>query len=79
MGMQLREQRYIYTIFVIPKLTYASPAESSSLFLIQQRQLDRGLERACQIFLGEAYTTYENVLITLNLTSLNDSHAKLLR
>ncbi|KAK3877796.1 hypothetical protein Pcinc_017526 [Petrolisthes cinctipes] len=79
LGMQLRELRNIFIMFILPKLTYASPAWSSSLSLTQQRQLERVQKRACRIIMGDRYTTYETALITLDLTSLTDSHTKLLK
>ena len=79
LGMPERELGSIFTTFILPKLTYASPAWSSSLSLTQRRQLERVQKRAVKIILGRSYTTYEEALSTLQLSSLSDHHSHLMR
>lgn len=79
LGMPQRELKSIFTIFILPKLAYASPAWSSSLSLTQQRQLERVQKRACRVILGDSYTTYEEALTTLELTTLSERHLHILR
>ena len=66
--------KVVYTTFILPKLTYASPAWSSSLSLTQQLQLERVQKRACRTILGQTYTHYEDALSTLCLPSLSSRH-----
>ena len=79
LGAPADDLKTIYTAFILPKLTYASPAWSSSLNVTQQRQLERVQKRACRTILGTAYISYQDALTTLNLPSLTDRHHETLR
>ena len=79
LGMPQRELRSIFTIFILPKLTYASPAWSSSLTLTQHRQLEKVQKRAVRIILGESYVSYEEALATLDLSPLSARYEDLMR
>ena len=74
LGAQHQQLRDIYGTFILPKLTYASPAWSPSLNITQQRRLERVQKRACKIILGPAYTSYHQALTALNLTSLAERY-----
>ena len=78
LGTPADELACVYTRFILPKLTYASPAWSSSLTITQHRQLERVQKRACRIILGGQYSGYQDALHTLNLTTLQDRHTHLL-
>ncbi len=71
LGTPLPELSTIYNSFILPKLTYASPAWSSSLNITQKRQLERVQRRACRIMLGADYAGYDDALSTLNMPSLS--------
>ena len=79
LGTPQGELTSIYNIFILPKLTYASPAWSSSINLTQKRKLERVQKRACRIILGSAYTTYTEALDTLGMVTLATRHQDLLR
>ena len=79
LGMPQRELGSIFTTFILPKLTYASPAWSSSLSLTQRKQLERVQKRAVKIILGRSYTTYEEALSTLQLPTLSQHHSHLMQ
>ena len=79
LGAPAEDLKTIYTAFILPKLMYASPAWSSSLGITQQRQLERVQKRACRTILGAAYTTYEDALTTLSLSSITERHHEVLR
>ncbi len=72
LGAPQQQLRDIYSTFILPKLTYASPAWSSSLNITQSVRLERVQKRACRIILGSVYTSYDEALITLDLTSLSE-------
>ena len=71
-GMPTLELISIYKTFILPKLTYASPAWSCSLTDTQLRRLERVQKRALKISLGANYSTYEEALVTANLQKLED-------
>lgn len=79
LGTPERELASVYATFILPKLTYASPAWSSSLNVTQRRQLEQVQKRACRIILGPSYTTYQDALTALALTTLQERHAALLQ
>ena len=79
LGAPSQVLRDIYKCFILPKLTYASPAWSSSLTVTQQRQLEKVQKRACKIILGTSYTTYDEALPILRLSTLQDHHLHLLK
>ena len=60
----------LYKTFILPKLTYASPAWSSSLFIGQENRLERVQKRALKISLGPSYISYEQALEPHNLLPL---------
>ena len=68
------ELKEVYTTFILPKLTYASPAWSSSLTATQSNLLEKVQKRACRIIMGPHYSTYQEALATLHLTSLAEHH-----
>ena len=72
-----RELVNIYSMFMLPKLLYASPAWLSSLSLIQHHQLEQVQKRAVRLILGSQYT-YQEALHTLHLTTLQARHAHFL-
>ena len=78
LGTPVSELASVYSHFILPKLTYASPAWSSSLTATQRSQLERVQKRACRLILGNLYTSYQAALDTLHLTSLADRHSHLL-
>ena len=71
LGAPAAELKGVYNTFILPAVTYASPAWSSSLNTSQMQQLERIQKRACKIILGPAYTTYDDALTTLCLPRLN--------
>ena len=71
LGTPTPELITIYNAFILPKLTYSSPAWSSSLNITQIRQLEKVQERACRIMLGADYSGYTNALTTLKITTLS--------
>ena len=71
-GLPTTELCNIYNLFILPKLTYASPAFSSSLSLTQLRRLERIQKRAAKIIMGPSYNTYVDALSTLDLITLAD-------
>ena len=79
LGTPERELASVYTTFILPKLTYASPAWSSSLNLTQHRQLEQVQKRACKIILGPNYTNYDDALHSLSLITLQRKHKSLLQ
>ena len=70
LGTPPRELASVFSIFILPRLTYASPAWSSSLNATQRKQLERVQKRAVRLILGAEYTTYQEALHALNLTTL---------
>ncbi|MCP4985945.1 MAG: reverse transcriptase family protein [Colwellia sp.] len=72
LGTPGRELCTVYTTFILPTLTYASPVWSSSLTGTQKQQLERVQKRACRIILGPAYEGYSQALSTLTLPLLSD-------
>ena len=78
-GLPSKELINIYKTFILPKLTYASPAWSSSLNLTQKKMLEKVQKRALKISLGTSYTTYEHALTAANLTKLEVYHNLMLR
>lgn len=63
------ELTYIYKTFILPKITYASPAWSSNLTATQKMQLERVQKTAFRTTLGTTYTTYDEALSTLAMPS----------
>ncbi|KAK3889531.1 hypothetical protein Pcinc_006503 [Petrolisthes cinctipes] len=74
LGALHQQLRDIYTTFILPKLTYASPDWSSALNTTQMCWLERVQKRACRIILEPAYTTYQQALIVLNLSSRKERY-----
>lgn len=74
LGALQQQLRDIYTTYILPKLCYASPAWSSALNNTQQCKLERVQKRVCKIILGPEYTTYQQALISLNLSSLKERY-----
>ena len=70
LGVPKPELTNIYKTFILPKLTYASPAWSSSINNTQLKKLDRVQKRAVKIILGTSYNGYEASLSTLGLSTL---------
>ena len=79
LGTPAAELASVYTHFILPKLTYASPAWSSSLTATQRHQLERVQKRACRLILGNQFTNYQAALHTLHLTTLQERHTHLLQ
>ena len=71
LGVPTPELSNIFKTFILPKLTYASPAWSSSLNNTQLHRLERVQKRAAKIILGPSYVGYEAALATLGLTTLS--------
>ena len=67
----------IYTGYVRPILEYCAPVFHSSLTKKQTNDIERIQKRACKIILGFNYSTYENALVTCNITSLKERREKL--
>ena len=78
LGIPASELTTVYNLFILPKLTYASPAWSTSMTSTQRDQLERVQKRACKIILGPSYTTYEEALDQLGLQRLSTHHHHLL-
>ena len=78
LGLPTAELCNIFKLFILPKLTYASPAWSSSLSQTQHRRLERVQKRAAKIILGPSYHTYEDALHTLDLPTLTDYYRQAL-
>ena len=74
-GMPPGELMNIYKMFILPKLSYASPVWSSSLTITQLRRLERVQKRALRISLAPNYTSYDNALTDANLPKLSDTYA----
>ena len=70
LGLPPTELVNLYKTFILPKLTYASPAWAPSLGLVQRRLLERVQKRALKISLGPSYSTYEQALQANNLLHL---------
>ncbi|KAK3890459.1 hypothetical protein Pcinc_005588 [Petrolisthes cinctipes] len=79
LGTPQCELRSIYHMFILSKLTYASPSWFPSINTTQKKQLERVQKRACRIILGADYTTYSEDLITLGMVSLDTVHHNILR
>ena len=77
-GMQPTELAQIYRTFILPKLTYASPAWSSSLSATQLSRLERVQKRAMRIIYSNNYTNYEQALLNVGLPKLADHYNTLL-
>ena len=69
-GMPANELVNIYKIFLLPKLTYASPAWSTGFGVGLKESLEKVQKRALKISLGLNYTSYENALAATNLPFL---------
>ena len=78
LGTPQKELVKIHNTFIIPKLTYASPAWSPSINRTQKQQLERVQKRAYRIILGAAYSSYQQALDTLGIQSLATRHQQLL-
>ena len=74
LGVPPAELKEVYTTFILPKLTYASPAWASSLTYTQSTLLEKVQKRACRIIMGPQYSTYQEALTTLKLTTLAEHH-----
>ena len=74
LGTPASELKGVYTSFILPKLTYASPAWSSSLNATQLHRLERVQKRACRVILGPAYDNYDAALTSLSLPSLAERY-----
>lgn len=70
LGVPVPELATTLKMFILPKLTYASPAWSPCLTATQLGRLERVQKRAIKIILGTSYTTYNDALATLRLTTL---------
>ena len=66
-----------YTGYVRPILEYCAPVFHSNLTKKQTNNIERIQKRACKIILGFNYSTYENALVTCNITSLKERREKL--
>lgn len=69
---------YIYKIHILPKLTYASAAWSSSLTAIQRECLEIVQKSACRTILGTYGTSYRERLAMVVLPSLCGHYHKTL-
>ena len=69
-GVPAIELVNLYKTFILPKLTYASPAWSSSLGIGQKDRLERVQKRALKISLGSSYISYEQARHSHNLLPL---------
>ena len=78
LGATAPELTTVFNSFILPKLTYASPAWSSSLNITQMRQLERVHKRACKIILGADYGGYDSALTTLGIPSLSQIYQQTL-
>ena len=79
LGTPPQELGSIYNTFILPRLTYASPAWSSSLNTTQRLQMERVQKRACRIILGASYTSYDQALCTLNIPTLAQRYQDILQ
>ena len=80
LGLPPPELKSIFSLFILPKITYASPAWSSSLSNTQKDSLEKVQKRACKIILGSTYTSYDAALQALNMPPLcNVFHSNLER
>ena len=77
LGLPITELRNLYQTFILPKLTYASPAWSSSITATHQRKLERVQKRAVKIILAPNYNGYDNGLVALNLVPLSQLYQQL--
>ena len=71
LGLPQTELCNIFKTFILPKLTYASPAWSSSLNTTQLKKLENIQKRATKIILGPTYNDYAEAQVTLSLPSLS--------
>ena len=69
-GLPGNELVNLYKTFILPKLTYASPAWSSRLGVGQKDRLERVQKRAMKISLGPSFTDYHLDLDSHNLLPL---------
>ena len=70
LGLPPTELVNLYKTFILPKLTYASPAWSSSLLDGQKFRLERVQKRALKISLGPSYSKYDLACNAHNLFPL---------
>ena len=78
LGVPATELRNLYRTFILPKLTYASPAWSSSLTVTQLCKLERVQKRAVKIIQGPDYNNYDSSLSLLELDPLTAVYQQLL-
>ena len=79
LGLPAEELKNVYNTFILPKLTYASPAWSCSLNISQRKVLERVQKRACKIILWSDYDGYDDALHKLNLPRLETQYQDLTR
>ena len=77
LGLPAEELKNIFNTFILPKLTYAAPAWSSSLGIGQRKDLERVQKRACRIILGPNYEGYDDALHKLHLPRLETLYQEL--
>ena len=70
LGLPQTELKDIFKMFLLPRLTYASPAWTPNLTITQNRKIEKVQKRACKIILGPSYVNYEDALSTLGLTTM---------
>ena len=78
LGAPTPELSTIYNSFILPKLTYASSAWTSSLNTTQMKQLEKVQKRACKIILGSDYAGYDSALTTLKMPALSQLYQQTL-
>lgn len=69
--LQPSEVHKVCGTFIVPKLTYASPALSSSLTRTHMDRPERVQKRACRIMLGPSYISYKETLNNWDSSNLN--------
>ena len=79
LGLPQTELKDIFRMFILPRLTYASPAWTPNLTITQIRKIENVQKRAIKIILGTSYIDYDNALSTLGLTTMTDTFQQNLR
>ena len=67
----------VYTCYVRPVLEYAVPVWNGALTANQKLRMERLQKRALRIIFGRNYTTYNEMLIRCNLSSLEERRTQL--
>ena len=76
-GLPVSDLRTIYLGYVRPILEYGTPVWNGGLTKSQSERLERVQKRALRIIYASAYTHYEDILETCELTTLEERREKL--